>query len=144
MGLRGEELKEIRIEIEKMLDDLEQRVIEYVDRLLGMKLTSESSTEKKPSDNTEKAIKNAIEKAVNAAVDNADFSELAPKKEEKKQVYGVRLCINDKELGRIFDHLAKTLDELQECYNELRSMNMFMVESPDGEAGARRSIDRFY
>ena len=133
-------MKEIRIEIEKMLDDLEQRVIEYVDRLLGMKLTSESSTEKKPSDNTEKAI----EKTVNTAVDNADFSELAPKKEEKKQVYGVRLCINDKELGRIFDHLAKTLDELQECYNELRSMNMFMVESPDGEAGARRSIDRFY
>ena len=132
-------MKEIRIEIEKMLDDLEQRVIEYVDRLLGMKLTSESSTEKKPSDNTEKAI----EKTVNTAVDNADFSELAPKKEEKKQVYGVRPCINDKELGRIFDHLAKTLDELQECYIELRSMNMFMVESPDGEAGARRSIDRF-
>ena len=133
-------MKEIRIEIEKMLDDLEQRVIEYVDRLLGMKLTSESSTEKKPSDNTEKAI----EKTVNTAVDNADFSELAPKKEEKKHVYGVRLCINDKDLGRIVDHLAKTLDELQECYNELRSMNMFMVESPDGEAGARRSIDRFY
>lgn len=45
--------------------------------------------------------------------------------------YGFRLMVDDKELDKIFERLMKAKQEIENCYDELRSLDVIRLSSEE-------------